>query len=75
MACRNHVAPKIYRKLRSGEIYVQPLRSLEDNHSIRIPGGLIHHGVAVIFIPNATLAKRSTFFKATSAKSESRQAR
>ena len=29
----------------------------EDHHPIRIPGGLVHHWVGVIFIPKATLSE------------------
>jgi len=44
-----------YQRVQRGEIYVQALHSLEDSRSIRIPSGLIHHWVAVVFVPNATL--------------------
>ncbi len=46
-----------YQQVQRGGIYVQALHSLEDNHSIRIPSGLIHHWVALVFIRNATLTQ------------------
>jgi hypothetical protein len=33
------------------------LHTQEDHHPIRIPSGLVHHWVGVIFIPNATLSE------------------
>lgn len=44
-------------RIRNGEIYLQRLHTLEDGHSIEIPGGLIHHWVAVIFVPGKTLSQ------------------
>lgn len=47
---------QILDQLRHGRVYVQRFHTLEDDHSIRVPNGLIHHWVAIVFIPNATLA-------------------
>ena len=44
-----------YDRLRHGEIYLVRLRTLENGRPIRVPSGLIHHWVGVIFIPGATL--------------------
>jgi hypothetical protein len=46
---------KTYERIQKGEIYIEQLHTLEDEHPIDIPSGLIHHWVAVIFIPRATL--------------------
>ena len=45
-----------YDRIQRGEIYVEPLRTLDEGHPIRVPSGMIHHWVGVIFIPGATLA-------------------
>ena len=44
-----------YAQLRQGRIYVRRLRSEERDKPIRIPYGLIHHWVGVVFIPGVTL--------------------
>jgi len=46
----------VYAQLQRGEIFIEPLRTLDDDHQIHIPSGLLHHWAGVIFIPNATLA-------------------
>jgi hypothetical protein len=43
-----------YAGLRQGQIRIEQMRSLDDGRVIRIPSGLIHHWVGVIFIPGAT---------------------
>jgi hypothetical protein len=48
---------KAYDRVRNGEIYIQQLHTREDSHSIDIPSGLIHHWVAVIFVPGKTLSQ------------------
>jgi hypothetical protein len=47
---------RLYERLQHGEIYIDQLRTLEDGHPIRVPSGLVHHWVGVIFIRGATLA-------------------
>jgi len=42
-------------QLQRGEIFITRQRTQQDHHSIRVPNGLIHHWVAVVFIPGATL--------------------
>jgi hypothetical protein len=46
-----------YVKLRQGQVYIQPLESREDGNSIRVPDGLIHHWVGVIFVSGATVSQ------------------
>jgi hypothetical protein len=48
---------KAYDRIRNGEIYVQQLHTREGGGSIDIPNGLIHHWVAVIFVPGQTLSQ------------------
>ena len=48
---------KAYERIQKGEIYIEQLRTLEDEHPIDIPSGLIHHWVAVIFVPRVTLSE------------------
>jgi len=46
----------IYARLQRGEVFIEPLRTREDEHGIHVPSGLVHHWAGVIFIPKATLA-------------------
>jgi len=46
----------VYARLQRGEIFIEPLRTREDEHAIHVPSGLVHHWAGVIFIPKATLA-------------------
>lgn len=46
-----------YTQLQHGQVYIEELHTRQDDSRIRIPSGLIHHWVAVIFIPNANLSK------------------
>jgi hypothetical protein len=48
---------KAHDRVRNGEIYIQQLHTLEDGRSIDIPSGLIHHWVAVIFVPGKRLSQ------------------
>lgn len=45
----------LYAQLRRGEIAIAPLNVEEEGKPIKLPGGLIHDWVGVIFIPGATL--------------------
>lgn len=45
----------LYAQLRRGEIAIAPLNVEEEGKPIKVPGGLIHDWVGVIFIPGATL--------------------
>jgi hypothetical protein len=42
-------------QLREGKTEIQQLHTLEEGRAIPIPGGMIHHWVGAIFVPNATL--------------------
>ena len=46
----------VYAQLQRGEIFIEPLRTLDDDHQIHIPSGLLHHWAGVIFIPHATIS-------------------
>ena len=46
-----------YDQLQQGQIHIDELHTQENNHSIHIPNGLIHHWAGVIFIPKATLSE------------------
>jgi hypothetical protein len=46
-----------YRQLREGQVYIQQLRTRDDDQPIQIPSGLLHHWAGVIFIPGATLSE------------------
>jgi hypothetical protein len=46
-----------YMQLRQGPLYIEQLHTKEDDRSIQVPRGLIHHWVGVGFIPGATLSQ------------------
>ncbi len=46
---------RLHVQLRQGEIIVERLETLEKEKRIRVPNGLIHHWIALGFIPGATL--------------------
>jgi hypothetical protein len=46
---------KAYRRIRSGEIYIQRIHATEEGRPIEVPSGLIHDWVAVTFVPDETL--------------------
>lgn len=46
----------LYEELKRNEIVVERLETRDDNRRIRVPHGIVHHYVAVVFIPGATLA-------------------
>lgn len=54
---RGKAQKETYKQVREGHVYIQRLRSKEDSTGIPIPGGLIHHWVGVLFIPEASLAR------------------
>ena len=45
----------LYAQLRQGAILTERLHTLEQGKPIRIPDGLVHHWVGVVFIPRVTL--------------------
>jgi len=46
-----------YDQLQMGQIFVEESHTLEGNHPIHVPNGLVHHWTGVIFIRNATLSE------------------
>ena len=46
---------KLYTQLRLGNIVVEPQETLEKEKRIRVPDGLIHHWIALSFVPGVTL--------------------
>jgi hypothetical protein len=46
---------RLYVQLRQGEIIIERLETLEGEKRIRVPDGLIHHWIALSFIPGVTL--------------------
>lgn len=46
---------KLYSQLRQGEIIIEQLETLEEEKPIQVPDGLIHHWIALSFIPGVTL--------------------
>jgi hypothetical protein len=45
----------LYAQLRNGEIVVQQLATRENGQRIPIPDGLVHHWIALAFVPGVTL--------------------
>jgi hypothetical protein len=43
-------------KLRAGELHIESVSALDNGKKIKVPGGLVHHWVGAMFIPNATVA-------------------
>jgi hypothetical protein len=46
-----------YAQLRDGQILVKQLDAKVESNPIKVPGGLIHDWIGVIFIPNVSLAQ------------------
>src|SRR6266849_3250122 len=46
---------KLYPQLRQGEIVIERLETLEKEKRIRVPDGLIHHWIALGFVPGVSL--------------------
>ena len=44
-----------YAALKSGEVEIHQLKTLDDGKTIACPGGMIHHWAGVVFIPGAKL--------------------
>jgi hypothetical protein len=42
-------------RLRQGEIIIDQMETLDGQRSVKVPGGLVHHWIALGFIPGATL--------------------
>ena len=52
-----------YAQLRQGLVTIERLHTLDHGKPIRCPNGLIHHWVAVLFIPGATLEQTLSLVK------------
>jgi hypothetical protein len=46
---------KLYTQLRQGNILIEQLETLENEKRVRVPNGLIHHWIALGFVPGVTL--------------------
>src|SRR5215469_2701340 len=47
----------LYEKLKRGDIVVERQETRDDNSSIRVPHGIVHDYLSVVFIPGATLSQ------------------
>lgn len=54
---------KLYTQLRQGNIVIEQLETLENEKRIRVPNGLIHHWLALGFIPGVTLQQVLAFMQ------------
>ena len=52
-----------YERLRQGEVVIEKLATLDQGHSIAVPGGLIHHWMGTVFIPRTTLLHTLAFLE------------
>jgi len=50
-------------QLRDGEVVIEHLETLDGGKSISVPGGMIHHWIATVFVPGATLAQTLAFMQ------------
>jgi len=48
--------PELRAKLRAGELHIESVTTLDNGKKIKVTGGLIHHWVGAMFIPNGTVA-------------------
>jgi hypothetical protein len=46
---------KLYAQLRQGNMVIEQLETLKNEKRIRVPNGLIHHCIALGFVPGVTL--------------------
>ncbi len=54
---------KLYTQLRQGEIAIERLETLEKEKRIKVPNGLIHHWIALSFVPGLTLQQVLAFMQ------------
>jgi len=52
-----------YARLRQGEVVIERLATLDEGHSISVPGGLVHHWVGTAFIARTTLVRTLAFLE------------
>ena len=50
----------VYGQLRQGEVVVEHLKTLDAGEEIKVPDGIIHHWLGVVFIPGTTLKETMT---------------
>jgi hypothetical protein len=50
-------------QLRDGEVVIERLETLDNGKPILVPGGMIHHWIATVFVPGATLAQTLAFMQ------------
>jgi len=48
---------EIDAQLRHGEFYLEQLHTLDGDHKIHVPDGIIHHWIGIAFLPGATLGQ------------------
>jgi hypothetical protein len=53
----------MYEKLKRGEMVTERLETRDDNRRMPVPHGMIHHYVAVVFIPGATAAETTALMQ------------
>jgi len=54
---------KLYTELRQGGIVIEKLETFEKEKRIGVPGGLIHHWIALSFVPGVTLQQVLTLLQ------------
>ena len=54
---------KLYAQLRQGDIVIEQLETLEKEKRFRVPNGLIHHWIALGFVPRVTLQQVLAFMQ------------
>jgi len=50
-------------RLKTGEVVVERMETLDQGRKISVPSGLIHHWIGTVFIPGVTLAQTVTFLQ------------
>ncbi len=45
---------EVRSRLLNGEVFIQPVTTKKDGTPIEVPGGLVHHWLALVFIPGST---------------------
>jgi hypothetical protein len=50
-------------QLRSGQLVIERLETLDSGKPIPTPGGIIHHWIGTIFVPGATLTQTLSFMQ------------
>ena len=53
--------------LRRGELVIEPMETRDRGREVDVPDGLIHHWLGVVFVPGATLDRRSRCSRPTTA--------